>query len=85
MAKQLKTAEDVRKRERPHKRLRDEAEEYLNRMEMKQAGNDQRTSGIEEYRFGSQVPQRRVALEEEGGEGEGKGKNKNKKKKIALY
>jgi hypothetical protein len=37
----------VRKRERPRKRLRDEAEENLNKMEMKQAGNGQRPPGIE--------------------------------------
>jgi hypothetical protein len=65
MAKQITTAEGVRKLERPRKRLTDEAEEYLNRMEMKQASNDQRTSGIEEYSFGSQGPQGTVALEEE--------------------
>jgi hypothetical protein len=65
IAKQITTAEGIRKRERPRKRLRDEAEEYLNRLEMKHAGNGQRPSGIEEYRFESQGPQGRVALEEE--------------------
>jgi len=34
-------------------------------MEIKQAGNGQRPSGIEERRFGSQGPQRIVALEKE--------------------
>jgi len=65
MAKQITTAESIRKRERPCKRLRDEGEEYLNRMEMKQAGNGQGPPGIEEYSSGSQGPQRTVALEEE--------------------
>lgn len=65
MAKQITTAEGIRKRERPRKRLRDDAEKYLNRLEMKQAGNGQRPSGIEEYRFESQRPQGRVALKDE--------------------
>ena len=88
MAKQITTAEGIRKRERPRKRLRDEVEEYLNGMEMKQAGNGQRLPGIEEYFSGSQGPQRTVALEEEEEEEEEEEKEekkKNKTKKTALY
>jgi hypothetical protein len=47
MAKHITTVEGIRKRERPRKRWREEVEEYLNTVEMKQAGNGQRPSEIE--------------------------------------
>ena len=82
MAKQITTAESIRKRERPRKRLRHEAEEFLNRMEIKQAG----TVGNWRLSFWKPRSSKDSSAWEGGGEEEEEEEEeeeKNKKKKTA--